>query len=94
MNLMKSNRKGKRFMVEINGEVIHFGSKVGVTYIDHKDKQKRQNYIARHKVREDWTKINAGSLSRFLLWGSSSSLQENIKDYVKRFNLENKLLKK
>lgn len=87
MNVVKSNRKGKRFMVEINGEVIHFGSKVGSTYIDHKDKQKRQNYLARHKVREDWSKINAGSLSRYLLW-SGTSLKQNIKDYEKRFNLE------
>jgi hypothetical protein len=87
MKLMRSHRKGKRFMVEINGETLHFGSSVGRTYIDHKDKQKRQNYLARHRVREDWTKINAGSLSRFLLWGNSTSLQQNIKEYKKRFNI-------
>lgn len=87
MNILKSNRLGKRFMVEIKGKLIHFGSDVGSTYIDHKDKQKRENYIARHKVREDWSKINAGSLSRFLLWGDSTSLDENIKQYKKKFNL-------
>jgi hypothetical protein len=87
MKLLRSNRKGKRFMVEINGVTLHFGSDVGRTYIDHKDKQKRQNYLARHKVREDWTKINAGSLSRWILWGNSTSLQQNIKDYKKRFNI-------
>lgn len=87
MNILKSNRLGKRFMVEIKGKLIHFGSDVGSTYIDHKDKQKRENYIARHKVREDWSKINAGSLSRYLLWGDSTSLDENIKQYKKKFNL-------
>ena len=87
MNILKSNRQGKRFMVEIKGKLIHFGSDVGSTYIDHKDKQKRENYIARHKVREDWSKVNAGSLSRFLLWGDSTSLDENIKQYKKKFNL-------
>ena len=87
MNLMKSNRKGKRFMIDIDGVMYHFGSSVGRTYIDHRDKQKRQNYLARHKVREDWSKINAGSLSRWILWGNSTSLAENFKDYKKRFNL-------
>ena len=87
MNILKSNRLGKRFMVEIKGKLIHFGSDVGSTYIDHKDKQKRENYIARHKVREDWSRINAGSLSRYLLWGDSTSLDENIKQYKKKFNL-------
>lgn len=87
MIVVKSNRKGKRFMVEIKGKTIHFGSDVGDTYIDHKDKNKRDNYIARHKVREDWTKINAGSLSRYLLWGQHTNLQDNIKDYKKRFNI-------
>ena len=87
MIVVKSNRKGKRFMVEIKGKTIHFGSDVGDTYIDHKDKNKRDKYIARHKVREDWTKINAGSLSRYLLWGQHTNLQDNIKDYKKRFNI-------
>ena len=87
MNVVKSDRKGKRFMVNIKGKTIHFGSDIGETYIDHKDKVKRKNYIARHSIGEDWNKINAGSLSRFLLWGNSTSLAENIKEYRKRFSI-------
>ena len=86
MELYESNRKNKRFVAIINGKKYHFGLKNGSTYIDHKDKRKRENYIKRHEVREDWTKVNAGSLSRYLLW-NSTSLDKNIRDYIKRFNL-------
>ena len=87
MELYESNRKNKRFMAIINGKKYHFGLKNGFTYIDHKDKIKRENYIKRHQVRENWNEINAGSLSRYLLWGQSTSLEKNIEDYIKRFNL-------
>jgi hypothetical protein len=87
MDLYESNQKTKRFMAIINGKKYHFGLKNGRTYIDHHDKIKRQNYIKRHKVNENWDAINAGSLSRYLLWGDSISLEKNVKDYIKRFNL-------
>ena len=86
MELYESNRKNKRFMAIIDDKKYHFGLKNGSTYIDHKDKHKRQNYIKRHQVRENWNEVNAGSLSRYLLW-NSTSLEKNIKDYIKRFNL-------
>ncbi len=58
----------------------------GSTYIDHEDKNKRKNYIKRHKaLGENWNKINAGSLSRFILWGDSPNVEKNIKLYEKRF---------
>ena len=87
MDIIPSNRKDKRFMVIINNKKYHFGLKNGSTYIDHKDKIKRENYIKRHQVRENWNHINTGSLSRYILWGNHTSLEKNIKDYIKRFNL-------
>ena len=87
MKLEASNKEGKRFMVIINNKTYHFGQKDGSTYIDHGNKIKRTAYIKRHKVNEDWTKVNAGSLSRYLLWGDSTNIKNNIKDYIKRFNL-------
>ena len=88
MELYTSSRKNKRFMTIINGKKYHFGLDGGETYIDHHDPIKRDNYIKRHSVREDWTSINAGSLSRFILWGESVKLEKNIKDYVKKFNIK------
>ena len=87
MELYESKRKDKRFVAIIKGKKYHFGSKTGNTYIEHHDKKKRENYIKRHSIREDWSKINAGSLSRWVLWGNSTSLETNIRDYIKRFNL-------
>ena len=66
---------------------IHFGSEKGSTYIDHHDKIKRENYLKRHEVNENWNKVNAGSLSAFLLWGKSTNLESNLIRYVKQFDL-------
>ena len=59
------------------------------TYIDHKDKKKRDAYRARHKKDLDTKDFKrAGFLSYYLLWGDSPSLKKNIEDYKKKFNLE------
>jgi hypothetical protein len=71
-----------------DGRTIHFGLKAGQTYIDHQDKKKRENYIKRHQVNEDWTTPNAGSLSRFLLWGDSTDLNTNIQKFKSKFNIK------
>jgi hypothetical protein len=88
MLIQKSTRKGKRFMAIFkNGKTVHFGSAVGKTYIDEGNKIKRQNYLARHRVNEDWTKINPASLSRFILWGDYTSIDGNIAAYKRMFNV-------
>jgi len=88
MIIKPSTRKGKRFMATFNnGKTIHFGLRGGQTFIDHGDKIKRENYINRHKKNEDWTKVNAGSLSRFLLWGDYTTLEQNHNVYMKKFNI-------
>jgi hypothetical protein len=88
MIINPSLRKDKRFeAIFDDGRRIHFGAKNGSTYIDHGDKKKRENYIKRHRVNEDWNAINAGSLSRYILWGDSSDIKKNISEYKKKFNL-------
>ena len=93
ISIEKSNRKDKRFVAIIYDskmnpkEKINFGAKNGSTYIDHHDKIKKENYIKRHSgLNEDWTKINAGSLSRYILW-EYPNLETAIKEYAKRFGL-------
>tara|TARA_R110000868_G_scaffold132807_1_gene344041 strand:- start:356 stop:688 length:333 start_codon:yes stop_codon:yes gene_type:complete len=50
--------------------------------------EKRKLYLARHKKNEKWSDpTSAGSLSRYLLWGDSSSLKQNIIDFKKRFKI-------
>jgi len=42
----------------------------------------------RHRANEDWNKPDtAGALSRWILWGDSTSIQKNIADFKKRFSL-------
>ena len=89
VKLVISARKGKRFVATFEDpkRTTHFGSEKGSTYIDHHDKIKRENYLKRHEVNENWNKVNAGSLSAFLLWGKSTNLESNLIMYVKQFDL-------
>jgi len=87
MEITPSTRKDKRFLATFkNGVKIHFGLKGGSTYIDHGDKNKRDAYIKRHQVNEDWTKINPASLSRYILW-HDKDINKNIKYYKNKFNI-------
>ena len=49
----KSKKKNKRFYVIYDGKIINFGSSVGKTYYDHKDKIKRKAWYARHSKIKD-----------------------------------------
>lgn len=71
-----------------NGKTIHFGASSGKTYIDHGDKKKREAYLARHKVNENWNNpYSAGALARFLLWGDSTSLDANHSAFMRKFGV-------
>lgn len=87
MLVKRSTRKNKRYMAHFkNGLIIHFGLLNGSTYIDHHDKNKRNNYIKRHEIREDFKDAYSPSaLSRFLLWGDKKTLSDNIKLFLKKF---------
>ena len=88
MDIVKSKTKNKRFTAIFrDGSRVNFGLKGGSTYIDHGENIKRINYLKRHKVNENWDKINAGSLSRYVLWCDSKNINVNIQDYKRRFNL-------
>jgi hypothetical protein len=89
LKLSPSTRKDKRFMYEYIDEFdkkkrIHFGFKGGQTFLEHNDIKKKDNYLKRHSVNEDWTKLNAGSLARFLLW-NGKSLEKNLKEFNAKF---------
>ena len=98
IEISESLRKDKKlkasFYKKIDGKrqylkVVNFGSKGSQTYLDHSDKTKRKQYIARHRKRENWNDyMSPGALSRYLLWGDSSSLTVNIKKYKKMFKLK------
>ena len=52
--------------------------------------KKREDYILRHKVREDWNDpLKPGTLSRYILWNKPTLLL-SLQDYLKRFNISSK----
>jgi len=91
--ITKSTSKGKKYTAvfhEGSGtrKTIHFGSSNHEDYTTHHDKERRQRYLGRHRKNENWASpMSAGSLSRWILWGDSTSIQENIKNFKKRFSL-------
>ena len=89
ISLEKSNKPNKKLVIKFSDPnlTIHFGSKNSSTYLDHHDKVKRSNYLKRHMVNEDWEHVNAGSSSRYLLWGSSTDINENLINYLTKFNI-------
>ena len=93
IKLEDSPLKSKRFRIYLdNNKHYDFGLKTGETYIDHRDKVKRDNYRRRHynSIREQpyiQNLIPSPALfSYYLLWGDSSNINQNIKTL-------NKLLK-
>lgn len=86
--LKKSNRKGKRFEIIMKDHSHHFGSDVGKTFIDHKDKDKKKAWEARHKVNKNYkSKHSAIYHSKKLLW-NEPTLKEAIKKYEKEHNVK------
>ena len=72
-------------------KTIHFGQAGAPDYTITKDKSQRKRYLDRHRKRENWNKPeSAGALSRWILWGPSTSRRENIQSFKKRFGYVNR----
>ena len=68
---------------------VPFGAKGYEDYTQHHDKLRRANYLSRHKTRENWRDPQtAGALSRYILWGDSTSLHTNVRRFKQRFSLD------
>jgi hypothetical protein len=74
--------KGKTTCAPEDRKKIQFGSKGSTTFLDGATEQKRDAYIARHSVNEDFNKVSAGALSRWILW-SSRTLAGGIRNFKK-----------
>ena len=76
--------KGSTKCLPKDRKKIAFGSKGSTTFISGATELEKENYLKRHSVNEDWTKINPGSLSRYILW-SKKTLAGGIAEFRKRF---------
>ena len=90
--IKNSPRKEKKKMAifydkEGKTRKVHFGAKGYSDYTIHKDPERKQRYLNRHRTTEDWNKpMTAGSLSRYILWGEPT-LTASINKYKSKFNL-------
>jgi len=76
------NKQGKIIKTQ------HFGSFGMSDFTIHKDEERKERYLNRHRKRENWDNpLSAGALSRWILW-NKPSLRESIKDFKNRFNLK------
>ena len=89
---LKSENKKYEAMFDINGKIVKrkFGASGMSDFTKHKDKNRRENYISRHKKdlkTNDPTR--AGFLSMYILW-NKPSFSASVADYKKRLNTYNK----
>ena len=92
ISVKKSDKPEKKFVATFkDGEKtkkIYFGASGMDDYLKTKDKAQRDRYRARTKsVYNKSDPISASRLAGDILWGDSTSLNENIKSYKKKYNL-------
>ena len=80
--------KHKWVAVFDDGTRTAFGAVGYQDYTQHHDPLRRANYLNRHRSSENWSNPKtAGSLSRYILWGDSTSLEANLRAFKRRFSL-------
>lgn len=82
------DNKHKYYIITRTGKKLLFGAIGYEHYGDgHKDEERKQRYINRHKKKENWTKTGidtAGWWSRWLLW-NKKTIKASYKDIKNRF---------
>jgi hypothetical protein len=96
LDLISSPKPNKRFRIKIQEgdkvKTFDFGLDDGATYIDHEDIPKREAYWARHCGNKKETQLinnlipSASLFAARLLWGSSTSLFDNLIELQSSFN--------
>lgn len=77
-------------MVKVGKKTIHFGAKGYSDYTIHKDPERKERYIQRHKANEDWSIRGidtAGFWSRHLLW-AEPTLKDSIEKIESKFGVK------
>ena len=77
VQVSKSTRQGKKYMAKVQSKdgtkTVHFGATGYKDFTQHKDEDRKANYLKRHKANEDWTDPKtAGFWARHLLWNRPS----------------------
>lgn len=91
VQLHPSSNSLKKWMVTFpNNHATHFGAQGYQDYTQHRNPDRKERYITRHRANENWTRSGietAGFWSRWLLW-EKPSLEDAIKNIEKKFDLK------
>ena len=81
-----SNKPDKKYMAIIDDKkTVHFGAAGASDYTKHKDKERKERYLARHKNNEQWNNpLTAGFYATNILW-NKPTITESIRDTNRRF---------
>ena len=91
--LKKSSNPKKKYDAYIEGKKVSFGATGYSDFTQHKDEERKQNYIARHKPNQNWNDLTtAGAWSRWLLW-ERKTIPEAIRNMESKFNVKIKVEK-
>ena len=98
IEIRKSTNPDKKLMAIVeqnNGrtKTVHFGQAGASDYTIHKDKERKQRYLQRHKANENWSDYKtAGFYATHILW-NKPSITESIRDTNNKFKSLNIKLK-
>ena len=79
--------KHKYYILTESDKKVYFGAAGYSDFTKHKDEERKNRYINRHKNNENWTKSGidtAGFWSRYLLW-NMPTIKASYEDIKKRF---------
>jgi len=84
--LTKSKKKDKKYDAVIDGKkTISFGQARASDFTKHKDVERKDRYIKRHKKHENWNDPKtAGFYAKNILW-NKPSIRASVEDTNKRF---------
>ena len=87
--IKKSSKPNKKFDAIIDGKkTVSFGDKNYDDYTTHKDTDRKQRYIDRHKNNETWSKNGiktAGFYAKNVLW-NKPTIKGSIDDLNRKYN--------
>ena len=91
--LQKSSNPKKKYDAYVEGKKVSFGATGYSDFTQHKNEERKKNYIARHKPNQNWNDLTtAGTWSRWLTW-EKKTIPEAIKNMERKFNIDIKYKK-
>ena len=84
----KSEKKDKKSDAVIDGKTtVSFGATGHSDFTKHRDEERKQRYIARHSVNQDWKDYNSsGFWAKHILW-NKPTVEAAVRDTDKRFTI-------